>query len=345
METSLGRIFKFILMITFLAVIVWLIIFLKTIIGLMLLSAVIAYILDPIASYLEFKGLSRTQSVILIFLTLTAILALLSILLAPTLVTELAYLQEGIGGDKASEILNRLEQTISKALPMLGGQELHLYDKLQTTLKTLAESFFLILVDLVSIISSVVIVPFAVFFILKDGRKLKKNLVSLIPNKYFEMSLNLFHKVDLQLGGYLRGIFMDAMIIGLLAIVALWIIDIKYYVLIGIFAGFTNMIPYVGPVVGMIVGATTVVLNDGSGETILYVLLAFGIIQLIDNVLVQPLVLARSVDLHPLVIIFAIIAGGQFFGIVGMLIAIPVTGIIKVVSIEIYQSMKRFNII
>lgn len=345
MESSLGRVLKFILIIAFIAAALWLIVVLKTIIGLLLLSAVIAYILDPIASYLEFRGLSRTQAVVVIFLSLAAVISGFSYFMAPTLMTELTYLQEGIGGAEASKILDKLEKTIFETIPMLNGQELHLYQQLQTTLQNMAESFFSILVDMVSVISSVVIVPFAVFFILKDGRKIKKNTVSLIPNKYFEMSLNLFHKVDLQLGSYLRGIFLDALIIGLMAIAALWILDIKYYILIGSFAGLANMIPYVGPLAGMIVASSTILLNDGSGQTILWVLIAFGIIQLIDNVVVQPLVLARSVNLHPLVIIFAIIAGGQFLGIVGMLIAIPVTGIIKVVSIELYQSIKRFNLI
>jgi predicted PurR-regulated permease PerM len=345
MDSTLGRILKFILIIALLAAIMWFIVILKTIIGLLLLSAVIAYILDPIASYLEFRGLTRTQSVILIFLTLGIIISVFGYFLAPTLIKELTFLQEGIGGAKASDVLNKLESTIFETIPMLSGQELNLYQQLQTALRSMADSFLSILVDLVSVISSVVIVPFAVFFILKDGRKIKKNVVSLIPNKYFEMSLNLFHKVDLQLGSYLRGIFMDALIIGLLSIAALWLLDIKYYILIGTFAGLANMIPYVGPLAGMIVASSTILLNDGNGQTILWVLIAFGIIQLIDNVLVQPLVLARSVNLHPLVIIFAIIAGGQFFGIVGMLIAIPVTGIIKVVSIELYQSIKRFNLI
>jgi predicted PurR-regulated permease PerM len=151
--------------------------------------------------------------------------------------------------------------------------------------------------------------------------------------------------VDLQLGGYLRGQFLDAMIIGLLSIIALWILGVKYFVLIGIFAGLANMIPYVGPLAGMIMAASVVLLNDGSGEDIAWVIGAFAIIQLIDNVLVQPLVLGKSVNLHPLVIIFAIITGGQFFGIIGMLVAIPVTGILKVVTIEVYNSVKRFNLI
>ncbi len=345
MDSSIGRIFKYIAVFALIIVSLWLIVLLKFIIALIIVSAVIAYILDPIASLLETKGISRLQSTLLIFVTLGISLGVLFSLLVPSLLIELNLLQEGIGGTQASELLSKLEQTIYRTIPVLSGQELNLYDKLQSALQNLAESFFSILVDLVSVLSTSVIIPFAVFFILKDGRKMRKNLVSIIPNRYFEMFLNLLHKVDLQLGGYLRGQFLDSLIIGLLAIIALWILGIKYYVLIGIFAGLANMIPYVGPLSGMIMAASVVILNDGSGQEIVWVLLAFAIIQLIDNVLVQPLVLARSVNLHPLVIIFAIITGGEFFGIIGMLVAIPFTGILKVLSIEIYQSIKRFNLI
>jgi len=95
----------------------------------------------------------------------------------------------------------------------------------------------------------------------------------------------------------------------------------------------------------MIVAASVVLLNNGSGQEIVWVVAAFTIIQLIDNVLVQPLVLGKSVNLHPLVIIFAIITGSQFFGLIGMLVEIPVTGIFKVIAIEVYHTIKRFNLI
>jgi predicted PurR-regulated permease PerM len=345
MESSIGKTFKYIAVIALIVVVVWLLVLLKFIIALLLVAAIIAYILDPIASFMVARGITRLQSTILIFLIIGTIFGTLLYLLVPSLMVELNFLQEGIGGTQASELLTKLEHTIYETIPVLSGQELNLYDKLQGSLQNLAESFFSIIVDLVSVFSTMIIIPFAVFFILKDGHKMKKNLVGIIPNKYFEMFLNLLHKVDLQLGGYLRGQFLDSLIIGLLAIIALWILGVKYFVLIGIFAGLANMIPYVGPLAGMIIAASVVILNNGSGHEIASVLGAFAIIQLIDNILVQPLVLARSVNLHPLIIIFAIITGGEFFGIIGMLVAIPFTGILKVLSIEIYNSIKRFNLI
>lgn len=341
---DIGRIFKLIATAALILVGLWLIYVLKSIIALILISAVLAYILDPVASYMEFRGLSRLQATTLIFIILVAIVSLLFYLLMPPLISELTLLQEGLGQSGASDMFTRIEKMIHDAIPVISSYELNLNQKLDDLLQNFSESLFSIAIDLASVLSTAIVVPFAVFFLLKDGRRMRKKLVAIIPNKYFEMSLNLLHKIDLQLGGYLRGQFLDAIIIGLLSIIALWVLGVKYFVLIGVFAGLANMIPYVGPFSGMVIASSVVMLNNGSGQDVLWVLVAFGIIQLIDNIVVQPLVLGRSVNLHPLVIIFAIITGAEFFGVIGMLIAVPATGIIKVLISEIYLSLKHYNL-
>lgn len=174
---------------------------------------------------------------------------------------------------------------------------------------------------------------------------MKRAFVGFIPNRYFEMSLSMMHKVDAQLGGYLRGQFIDAALVGILAIVAMWALDVNYYILVGIFAGLTNMIPYVGPAAGAVSAVFVVLMSAGSGNQVLMVVLAFLVIQLMDNVLIQPLVVARSVNLHPLIIIFAVIIGGQFFGILGMLLAVPATGMIKVFANEMYNSYQKYRVV
>ena len=265
--------------------------------------------------------------------------------LAPTLIGELTLLQKGIGGQQTSGIINRIEESITRIIPILEGQNLNLQFQLEAALKNFSDSFFSILLDVVSVLSSVIIIPFLSFFFLKDGRKMKKTLISFVPNRYFEMVLNMFYKVDVQLGGYLRGIFLQAVVVALLAILALWLLNVKYYILIGVFAGLANMIPYVGPVAGASAALGVVIMNNGAPEDLLAVAIAFVIIQLIDNFLLQPLILAKSVDLHPLTIIFAIILGSQFFGIIGMLFAVPTSGIIKVISLEVYSTIKRHALI
>ncbi len=345
MENSVSRFLKIVLAAALLFGIFWLLNALRSTVILLVISALMAYILDPFASYLEFRGLSRTTATVIIFVVMGLIIFTLFYFLIPALSSEITSLQKGLDGQSTSRLLDKVERFLKSAVPLLKDQELNLQVELQRILKNIAESLFSLLVNLVPLITSLIIIPFAVFFLLKDGRDMKKHLVSMVPNRYFEMTLTLLHKIDEQLGSYLRGQFIDSTIIGLLAVTALWLLDVPYYVLIGIFAGLANMIPYVGPLTGAVAAILTVLLNHGSGQDVLYVGLAFLIIQLIDNVLVQPLVLARSVNLHPLTIIFAIIIGGQFFGVIGMLVAVPSTGILKVLVRESYSHARSYNII
>ena len=147
------------------------------------------------------------------------------------------------------------------------------------------------------------------------------------------------------MGWYLRGQFTDAFVVGLLSVMALWLLDVQYFIIIGIFAGLANMIPYVGPVAGAVPAIVITLINGKEPISVLYIIIAFAIVQLIDNIIIQPLVLSKSVNLHPLIIVFAVLIGGQFFGLLGMLLAVPAAGIIKVTSSELYHGIRKFNLV
>lgn len=345
MEYTISRIFKTITTILILAAVAWLLYTLSSIISVIIISVLIAYILDPVASYFESHNLSRTQSTIIIFVIFTIIVAGIFSYFIPAVIGELSTIQQIISSGESSQYFTRAEQFINKNIPFISIEDLNLQGRITEAVSQLTNSFFMILGSVVSLVTTLVIIPFAVFFLLKDGPAMIKYAYTMIPNRYFEMSLNIIYKMDQQLGGYLRGQFFDAVIIGILAIIALWILDVKYFVLIGIFAGLSNMIPYVGPMVGGTAAVLVVLMTGGSGITMLLVVAAFLIIQLADNVLIQPLVVARSVNLHPLLIIFSVIIGGQFFGILGMLLAVPASGIIKVLISELYLGIRKYNII
>lgn len=310
---------------------------------LLIISLLFSYILDPVASYLEYRGLSRLQATVIIFLFIATLFFGIFYFLIPPLINELSNIQSSINSGTATAFIGKVEDVLQKSLPMFGESSIDLKSRLSELISTLSTSIFTILLDMVSVVTTLIIIPFAVFFFLKDGPTMKRAFVSLIPNRYFEMTLNMLFKIDTQLGGFLRGQFFDATIVGLLAIVAMWSLDVKYYILVGIFAGLTNMIPYVGPFSGAVAAVFVVLMSGGSGNQVLMVIVAFLIIQLMDNVLIQPLVVARSVNLHPLVIIFAVIIGGQFFGILGMLLAVPAAGILKVIAQELYNSYQKYR--
>lgn len=345
MEYTVGRFFKFIISIIIVAAVIWLLVQLSSTLTVLIISVLIAYILDPIASFLEYKGLSRTQATIILFIAIALVFTGLFYFLIPPLVNELSHIQDNLGSGSATETIGRVEQWIHQTFPFISTEDLDLQGKINTVVGHMTSSIFSIIGSLVSIVTTLIIIPFAVFFLLKDGRKMHKAIVGMIPNRYFEMSLNMIHKSDQQLGGYLRGQFFDALIIGILSTTALSVLNVPHALLIGIFAGLANMIPYVGPLMGAVTALIVVVLNNGSGQLILLVVAAFAVIQMLDNVVVQPLVVAKSVDLHPLIIIFVVIIGGQFFGILGMLLAVPATGTVKVLSVELYRAIRNYKML
>ncbi len=316
---------------------------LAPLVRILIISALLAYILDPVASSMESRGLNRTLSTLVVFLVIMTIMAGFILLLLPVISSETRAIQEGLAAGKAQEFFSGLENVLKSKLQFLGMADINLIERLQSVFGSLGQQFFSYLLNVFSLVTNLVIIPFIIFFLLKDGREINKRIISLVPNRYFEFSLNLQSKMDQQLGNYLRGQFMDALIIGILSILALWIIGVKYFIVIGIFAGLANLIPYIGPIAGAIPAIIVSVMQTGDFSQVLWIAVAFILVQLVDNVLVQPLVVAKTVNLHPLLVLLVVIVGGQFFGILGMLLAVPATGVIKVVAQESYQSYKQYN--
>jgi predicted PurR-regulated permease PerM len=197
---------------------------------------------------------------------------------------------------------------------------------------------------MVSALGHMIIIPFIVFFFLKESRELKKLIVQAMPNRWFEMALSLIHKISLQLGRFIRGQLLDSAIVGLMITIALLILDLRYAIFIGILAGLANMIPYLGPIVGGIPAVLVSVMDNGDFSGVPSIILAFALIKIIDDVIVQPLVVSKSVELHPVLVILAIVAGGNLGGVFGMIIAVPLTSIVKVTISILYWGFTHYYI-
>ena len=345
MELTVGRFLRFLVALFFIFVIGWLLYSLHQIITILVIAFLLAYILEPIASFLEAKGLSRAFATTIIFILIFLILGLASWLIIPGLFNELFALQNRIAAKGSADFIHSIEKFINSNFAFIDLESLDLQQKVDELLVNFADQLLSIISNALSIISAIVIIPFIVFFLIKDGRTMKKSFISYVPNRYFEMTLNVLHKIDLQLGGYLRGQFIEAFVVGILSVIALWLLDVQYFILIGAFAGLANMIPYVGPVAGAVPAILVTIVNGGDSAKILYIIGAFAAVQLIDNVVLQPMVLSKSVNLHPLIIVLAVLIGGHFFGLLGMLLAVPASGIIKVTSNELYNGIKKFRLV
>lgn len=254
-------------------------------------------------------------------------------------------------GAAGPSIIKRVSERVKDVQPMiepLVGQEFNLpvlvRDHGRDLVQTLLGSTSDLLGGVVSGVTYMVIVPFVTFFFLKEGGRIMHALIELVPNAYFELSLNLIHQINGQIGGYIRGQLLAVGVVAFLGVTGLTLIDMSYPLVIGVLAGVANIIPYLGPLIGIVV-ASIVALAAGGGMALVFkVIVVFLLIQLVDNVLIQPTVVAKSVDLHPLMVLFAVMVGNQLTGgIVGMLIAVPMTGIIKVSGQTIYRGIKGYR--
>jgi len=311
---------------------------------LVIIAALLAYILDPLVTTLELRGMTRRLATVVLLLLFGIVLGVAACVLVPVLMYQVQSLQSGSVLEHTSSAISRLETLIRIKLGFLGLQEIDLLEKIQEAKRYLGGRVADFLIqDGASLAVHAVFIPFIMFFLLTDGRKMKKDFLRLIPNRYFEFVLYLLYKMDLQLGNYLRGQFADAVVFGVLTTTALWLLKIKYFLFIGAFAGLANLIPLVGPIAGVVPAVVVAVLDTGDVVRGGYVVLAFVVLKLIDDTVVQPLVVGRSVNLHPMLVAISILVGGQMFGILGMLLAVPCAGFLKVVLSESIATFQKYR--
>ncbi len=309
-----------------------------------ILSLLLSYILDPIATMLEARGMSRTLATVIIIVGLAALLAGGAMFLVPAIFEHLQTLQSGSTTAQAAAAIADLELFARDKLSFLGLGDLNLGARISEFRQEIGErAIAFLLNDAVSLVINGVTIPFMMFFFIKDGREMKKKMVGMVPNRYFEFTLDLLSKMDMQLGSYLRGQFLDAVIFGAMSIVALWILGVNYFVFLGVFAGLANLIPYVGAIAGVIPAALVAVLGTGNLNSAIPVIIAYIILKMLDDFVVQPFTVASSVHMHPVLVLVAIIVGGELFGILGMLLAVPVAGFFKVVLQEGVSTYRKYR--
>lgn len=193
-------------------------------------------------------------------------------------------------------------------------------------------------------------ISFITFFLLLENGLLRRNIMGLVPNAYYELAVSTFSKVERLLSNYLVGLLIQMSIIFSLASIGLTLMDINYALTIAMFAAVANLIPYAGPILGatfgVIVGLTTGEFNDSNDVVFMVVkiLSVFSVVQLTDNIVLQPLIFSKSVKAHPLEIFVVIFAGAKIAGILGMIFAIPVYTIFRVSIMEFYRGYREYKI-
>lgn len=325
--------------------------YIKDVLIMLIIAWLLAMLLSPLVNLLEHKGLGRSWAILIVMILILAIVGVLFILLIPRIIRTVEIIISKLQSDVITEYSLKIENFFEKNFNNadLARNVTATLNELGIKLLGSLGEFFK---NVGSFLASMVIIPFITFFLIKDSRRFKKAFISQVPNRYFELSLNILHKIENQVGKYIQGQATDALIVGMLSILGLFIINlafhgpIPYFVLIGMFAGLANLIPYLGPVFGAVPALILAVLNNppNLGLVLLWIVIVFIIVQLIDNVFISPMVVSKSVNMHPLTVAVAVIIGGNVAGAMGMLFAVPLTGIIKVSSSQVIWGIKNYEL-
>lgn len=310
------------------------------------ISVLLALIFNPFVTGLEKKGLSRSLSILIIIAVFGILIFLGFSYLVPRLSDQLTTLSESVNQTKIREFLADLDHRVTRYVPFIkqGTLAARLESWLSRLFLNFIDSLTYFLSSLVSFLAISVIIPFMTFFILKDNKEIAKGILNIMPNRYFEMSYAVYKKISIQLGRFVRGWIFDAFMVGLLSGVGLSILGIENAIPIGIIAGLGHLIPYFGPVVGGVPAIIISLVQFGNFSMLPSIVLLFIIIYTIDNGLIQPNVFAKSVDMHPLMIIVLMLIGSQVLGVFGLLLAVPIATVLKTASKEIYNGYSNYAI-
>lgn len=301
-------------------------------------GAVLAYIGDPLADRLERWGLSRSLSVVTVFIVLLLAVFLLILVLVPLLERQIALL--------VSKLPVWIDWAQSEGLPRLGqflgidlaGLDLSALRRAATgywqqvsgsvsgVLDFLSRSG----VTLLGWLANLVLIPVVTFYLLRDWDLLMSRVRELLPRRIEPDAVRLARASDEVLGAFFRGQLMVMLTLGVIYSVGLWLVGLELALLIGMVSGLVSFVPYLGFIVGIVAAGVAALMQFQEPIYLLYVAAVFGVGQMVEGFVLQPLLLGERIGLHPVAVIFAVMAGGQLFGFIGVLLALPVAAVVMV---------------
>lgn len=305
--------------------------------GLVFVAVVVAAALDPFVDYLHKKKIPRAVSILAIYLILFGIVSLMIVSLVPAVSEQAGQLASNLPDyyERIALGFNRLsdgQQNVPATLPQaLSGLSSNLAGATSGVFSTITGIFG----GLVSLVSFLVIV----FYLVVQENGVKYFLQFLVPLKQRSAIMYLVDKIQSKLGFWLRGQLILCLLVGLMVYILLLIMGVKYALLLGLIAAITEIIPYVGPIIGAVPGIF-IAFSD-SFTKVLMVALVYLIVQQIENSLLVPKIMEKSVGLNPVVVMVAILVGGSLGGVVGALLAVPVAAIIDVVVEDKFPRYKE----
>jgi predicted PurR-regulated permease PerM len=316
----------------------WLIYLLSPVLMPFVFAAILAYLGDPLTDRLETYRLSRTQSVIVVFLAMTLVLAFVLFMLVPQLEVQIANF---IGNLPAyAEKINSfalpwLEQRFGITVKPIASTELiaiaqsH-WEKaggiVTTTMGSITRSGGVI----AGVLMNLMLIPVVTFYLLRDWDILVAKIFDLLPRRIAPVTAKLAVEVNTVLSAFLRGQFYVMLALGCIYSVGLWIAGLDLALLIGMVAGLVSFVPYLGAIVGIVSACIAALVQFHELTPLISVAVVFLIGQAMEGTVLTPKLVGDKIGLHPVAVIFSVMAGGQLFGFLGILLALPIASIVMV---------------
>lgn len=312
-------------------------------------AALLAYVGDPVADSLQKLRLPRTLAVVAVFLLTFLSLGLLVLLVGPLIRSQIAALLDALPGIAAKVEMVWLPWILD-ALGIEAGDEVGIgpflarYSEMAGTwggkvLMGVAESGG----ALAAAVISLFLIPILTFYLLRDWDYIISHLGALVPASQRDTVFGLVREADDMLGAFLRGQLLVMIALAVLYSIGLGIVGLKFAVAIGVVSGLVSFVPYLGLVFGMTLASLTVALEPEPVWQLVGVVATFSIAQMIEGSILTPKLVGDRIGLHPVLVIFAVAAGGQLFGFFGILLALPAAAVLSVLVRFAYSNYLREN--
>ena len=316
----------------------WLLYLLAPVLTPFLISALLAYLGDPVVDRLEKLKISRTIAIVIVFAVMVFIGLVLLLIFIPLIQSQLTAFIKVF-----PEFINWIQDTMLPALGNIFGFDASVIDldflrnaiignwqdfgnvasKLLLKLSQSGQAIFTWLAYLL-------LIPVVTFYLLRDWDDIVIKVQNLIPRKQLKLVKKLVYDCDRVLSEFLRGQLLVMLALGIIYSIGLWFAGLDVALLIGMVAGLVSFVPYLGFIVGIITAFIAALIQFNDITHLIYITIVFGIGQAMEGMILSPLLVGDRIGLHPVAVIFAVMAGGQLFGFFGVLLALPVAAVIIV---------------
>lgn len=314
-----------------------------------LAAALLAYLGDPLVDRMEAKGMPRTAGVVVMFVLLLSMMVGLVLLLVPAMQQQLVALAKAF-----PVYIDWAQENLAPWLSKTFGIDAAVLD--WSTLKSMTQDYWSQAggaaegvvswlssssMALAAALANLVLIPVVTFYLLRDWDHMVLRLRGLLPRKWEGTVVRLATDSDTVLGAFLRGQLLVMLVLGAVYSIGLWWIGLELALLIGVIAGLVSFVPYLGFIVGIVLAGVAAFMQFHEMYYLLLVAMVFGVGQALEGMLLTPLLVGDKIGLHPVAVIFAVMAGGQLFGFVGVMLALPAAAVIMVLLRYVHQQYQQ----